>query len=118
MPVVRDPDDLPARHGTGWTQHVWASPRLLGAMQAWRWVLDPAAVSPALGLGAPEGLLCTDRQVARISAGMSAPVGPGEVHRFVSDTAADFSFVEFWAPPPAGTVWTVAGDRRTWAPAS
>lgn len=30
MPVVRDPDDLPARHGTGWTQYGWASPQLLG----------------------------------------------------------------------------------------
>jgi quercetin dioxygenase-like cupin family protein len=180
MPVVRDPADLPARHGTGWAQHVWASPQLLGVpvpMQAWRWVLDPAAASPAIGLGAPEGLLylvstrdgrdrldlvtesvpvgarriradriiyhpgdtaaahfhagchhvfcvlagqllCTDRQVVRISAGMSALVGPGEVHWFVNDTEAGFSFVEFWAPPPAGTVWTVAGDRCPWAPAS
>ena len=24
---------------------------------------------------------------------------------------------EFWAPPPTGTVWTVPGDRCTWAPA-
>ena len=23
---------------------------------------------------------------------------------------------EFWAPPPAQTIWTVEGDRCTWAP--
>jgi quercetin dioxygenase-like cupin family protein len=64
------------------------------------------------------GLLCTEQQVSRLSAGMSAYVGPGEVHWLVNDTDADFSFVEFWAPPPAGTVWTTPGDRSTWAPAS
>ena len=35
-----------------------------------------------------------------------------------SDTDAAFSFVEFWAPPPAGTVWAVPGDRSAWAPVS
>jgi len=25
--------------------------------------------------------------------------------------------VEFWAPPPTETIWTVTGDRCTWAPA-
>jgi quercetin dioxygenase-like cupin family protein len=67
---------------------------------------------------AGEGLLCTDRGVSRLAAGMSALVLPGEVHWFVNDSDADFSFVEFWAPPPADTVWPVAGDRCTWAPAS
>ena len=49
---------------------------------------------------------------------MSGYVGPGEVHWLVNDTDAVFSFVEFWAPPPAGTVWAVPGDRSTWAPVS
>jgi mannose-6-phosphate isomerase-like protein (cupin superfamily) len=49
---------------------------------------------------------------------MSALVGPGEVHWFRNDTDENFSFVEFWAPPPSGTVWAVAGDRCTWAPAA
>jgi mannose-6-phosphate isomerase-like protein (cupin superfamily) len=53
----------------------------------------------------------------RLTAGDSALIGPGEVHWFENDTGEEFSFVEFWAPPPAGTVWTVAGDRCTWAPA-
>jgi len=252
MPVVRDPSDLPARQGAGWTEQAWAGPEQLGApvpMQAWRWTLDPHAVSPLVGLGAPEGLLyvlagagtaeagggrfavgrdnvlwlggcpditlhggpggldvlialapargngaghgrgrpelftaadlphlvstrdtrdrldlitdsvpvgarqiradrsvyhpgdsaaahfhagchhvfcvlagqgllCTDRAVSRLAAGMSALVLPGELHWFVNDSDADFSFVEFWAPPPADTVWPVAGDRCTWAPAS
>jgi mannose-6-phosphate isomerase-like protein (cupin superfamily) len=51
---------------------------------------------------------------SRLEAGMSALVGPGEVHWFENDGQRDFSFVEFWAPPPATTVWTVAGDRCTW----
>ena len=32
------------------------------------------------------------------------------------DTGENFSFVEFWAPPPTETIWTVTGDRCTWAP--
>jgi quercetin dioxygenase-like cupin family protein len=66
---------------------------------------------------AGDGLLCTDEDVSRLTAGMSALVAPGEVHWFVDDAEANFSFVEFWAPPPTDTVWTVAGDRCTWAPA-
>lgn len=65
---------------------------------------------------AGSGLLHTDQRTDRLEAGLSALVGPGEVHWFENDTSADFSFVEFWAPPPSGTVWTVAGDRCTWAP--
>ena len=67
---------------------------------------------------AGEGLLCTDRAVSRLTAGMSALTGPGELHWFVNDSDADFAFVEFWAPPPADTVWPVAADRCTWAPVS
>jgi mannose-6-phosphate isomerase-like protein (cupin superfamily) len=63
------------------------------------------------------GLLYTDGEANRLDAGMSALVGPGEVHWFRNDMDEGFSFVEFWAPPPTGTVWTVAGDRCTWAPA-
>ena len=54
--------------------------------------------------------------VATLMSGDSALVGPGEVHWFENDTDGNFSFVEFWAPPPADTVWTVTGDRCTWAP--
>jgi quercetin dioxygenase-like cupin family protein len=66
---------------------------------------------------AGSGLLHTDGEVNRLEAGMSALVGPGEVHWFRNDTGGSFSFVEFWAPPPTGTVWTVDGDRCTWGPA-
>ena len=67
---------------------------------------------------AGEGLLCTDRAVSRLTAGMSALTVPGELHWFVNDSDADFAFVEFWAPPPADTVWPVAADRCIWAPVS
>lgn len=67
---------------------------------------------------AGSGLLYTDGEAARLDAGMSALVGPGEVHWFENDRTEEFSFVEFWAPPPTQTIWTVGGDRCTWAPAS
>jgi mannose-6-phosphate isomerase-like protein (cupin superfamily) len=63
---------------------------------------------------AGSGLLHTDGETNRLEAGMSALVGPGEVHWFENDSGENFSFVEFWAPPPTGTVWTVEGDRCTW----
>jgi mannose-6-phosphate isomerase-like protein (cupin superfamily) len=67
---------------------------------------------------AGSGLLYSGEQALRLEAGMSALVGPGEEHWFEDDKEQDFSFVEFWAPPPADTVWTVQGDRCTWAPSS
>jgi quercetin dioxygenase-like cupin family protein len=67
---------------------------------------------------AGSGLLYTDDAATRLNAGDSALVGPGEVHWFENDRPEEFSFVEFWAPPPAQTIWTVTGDRCTWAPAS
>jgi mannose-6-phosphate isomerase-like protein (cupin superfamily) len=63
------------------------------------------------------GLLYDGERAHRLNARDIALVGPGELHWFENDTAENFSFVEFWAPPPAETIWTVAGDRCTWAPA-
>lgn len=56
------------------------------------------------------GLLHTDSESTRLEPGSSALVGPGEVHWFENDGDAEFSFVEFWAPPPTESIWTVAGD--------
>ena len=64
---------------------------------------------------AGSGLLYSGDAAHRLNAGDAALVGPGEVHWFENDRAEEFSFVEFWAPPPTGTVWTVEGDRCTWA---
>jgi hypothetical protein len=64
------------------------------------------------------GLLHTGGEPVRLSAGMSVLVGPGETHWFGNDSAGNFAFAEFWAPPPSGTVRTTAGDRCTWAPSS
>jgi quercetin dioxygenase-like cupin family protein len=248
MPVVREPDALPARRGPGWAELAWAGTAAFGTevlMEARRCVIDPGAAGPAMRLGAQEalvyvaagggtaeaggeqfalapesvlwlasnhqvslaagaagldalvaestgpagparpalakvfaagdlphlvstrdtrdrldlvtddvpvgarriradriiyhpgdtaaahyhadcqhvfcvlagsGLLHTDEAAVRLRAGMSALVVSGEVHWFENDTGDNFSFVEFWAPPPAETVWTVAGDRCTWAP--
>ncbi len=63
------------------------------------------------------GLLYDGEHAHRLTAPDSALVNPGEVHWFENDTGENFSFVEFWAPPPAETIWTVTGDRCTWAPA-
>jgi quercetin dioxygenase-like cupin family protein len=65
---------------------------------------------------AGSGLLYGEEHAHRLNAGDSALVGPGEVHWFENDTGENFSFVEFWAPPPTETIWTVTGDRCTWAP--
>ena len=51
------------------------------------------------------GVLHADDREVPLEAGMVAAVGPSEVHWFENRSAADFSFVEFWAPPPAETVW-------------
>jgi mannose-6-phosphate isomerase-like protein (cupin superfamily) len=63
------------------------------------------------------GVLHDGENAHRLKAGDCALVGPGEVHWFENDRQEEFSFVEFWAPPPTQTIWTVAGDRCTWAPA-
>ena len=57
-----------------------------------------------------EGLLHLADGTYRLSGGMVAVVEPGEVHWFENDTQANFSFVEFWAPPPEETVWVVEDD--------
>jgi quercetin dioxygenase-like cupin family protein len=57
-----------------------------------------------------EGVLHADGGHHRLSAGMVAVVGPGEVHWFHNDTGSNFSFVEFWTPPPKETVWVKADD--------
>ena len=66
---------------------------------------------------AGSGLLYSGEESFRLTAGDSALVGPGEEHWFENDQRENFSFVEFWAPPPTETIWTVKGDRCTWAPA-
>lgn len=68
------------------------------------------------------GILHVDGAPHRLTAGMTVVVRPDEVHWFENDTEVEFAFVEYWAPPPTQTVWTVDGDVCTWegvpAPAS
>jgi len=52
-----------------------------------------------------EGLIHVDEGSYRLAPGMVVVVEPDEIHWFENDTAANFSFVEFWAPPPTQTVW-------------
>ena len=57
-----------------------------------------------------EGLIHVDEGSYRLSPGMVVVVGPNEVHWFENDTVQNFSFVEFWAPPPKETVWIDSDD--------
>ena len=52
-----------------------------------------------------KGLMYVDGNSYRMMPGMVAVVAPGEAHWFENDTPENFSFVEFWAPPPDETVW-------------
>ena len=51
------------------------------------------------------GVLHVDDGDYRLLPGMVAVVAPSEVHWFENDTDANFSFVEFWGPPPKETIW-------------
>ncbi len=57
-----------------------------------------------------EGLIHVNEGSYRLSPGMVVVIVPNEVHSFENDTQANFTFVEFWAPPPAETVWVVPDD--------
>ncbi len=59
---------------------------------------------------AGSGLLHAGDGTDRLTAGTVAVVAPSEAHWFENDGDADFSFVEFWAPPPAETIWVIADD--------
>ena len=52
-----------------------------------------------------EGLLLTPDGPERLKVGNVAVVVPEEVHWFENDSQANFTFVEFWAPPPVETIW-------------
>jgi quercetin dioxygenase-like cupin family protein len=54
------------------------------------------------------GVMYVDDEPQRLDAGDVARVGPGEAHWFENDGDSDFSFVEYWAPPPEDTVWLTA----------
>lgn len=59
---------------------------------------------------AGQGLIHVDEGSYRLLPGTVVVVGPGEVHYFENDTGDNFSFVEFWAPPPGETVWIKPDD--------
>ncbi len=51
------------------------------------------------------GILHVDEGSYRLAPGVVAVVAPSEVHWFENDTPEEFSFVEFWGPPPKETIW-------------
>jgi mannose-6-phosphate isomerase-like protein (cupin superfamily) len=56
------------------------------------------------------GTLHVDDRALPLKAGMVAAVGPSEVHWFENPSNGEFSFVEFWSPPPTETVWVREDD--------
>jgi len=56
------------------------------------------------------GTLHVDERALPLEAGMVAAVGPSEVHWFENPSDREFSFVEFWSPPPTETVWVRDDD--------
>lgn len=59
---------------------------------------------------AGSGLFHAGDETHRLGPGDMATVAEREVHWFENDGGENFSFVEFWAPPPAETVWVRADD--------
>ena len=59
---------------------------------------------------AGRGTLHVDERAVALEAGMVAAVGPSEVHWFENSSSSEFSFVEFWSPPPTETVWVREDD--------
>lgn len=57
-----------------------------------------------------EGLIHVDEGAYRLTPGIIVAVAPSEVHWFENDTDENFRFVEFWAPPPAETIWIKPDD--------
>ena len=57
-----------------------------------------------------EGSLFTPSGEEPLKPGMMAIVAPEEIHWFENKTAANFSFVEFWAPRATRTEWVVEDD--------
>lgn len=53
----------------------------------------------------------------RLDAGAALTIEADEVHQLENDGDEELAFVEFWAPPPADTVWTDAEDACRWRPA-
>ena len=51
------------------------------------------------------GVMHVNDDTHRLEAGDVAIVRDGEPHWFENDTDSDFSFVEYWAPPPEETIW-------------
>ncbi|MCI0713001.1 MAG: cupin domain-containing protein [Chloroflexi bacterium] len=57
-----------------------------------------------------EATICSPSGCQTFTAGQVAVIAPEEVHWFENHSAADYRFVEFWAPPPTETVWIVEDD--------
>jgi quercetin dioxygenase-like cupin family protein len=57
-----------------------------------------------------EATVCTPLGSRTFTKGEVAVIQPDEIHWFENHSGENYAFVEFWAPPPAETVWIVEDD--------
>ena len=57
-----------------------------------------------------EGVAYIGDKELHLKAGDVVDAPDGVVHWFRNDSGGEFSFVEYWAPPPTDTVWIDEGD--------
>ena len=57
-----------------------------------------------------EATLCTPHGCLTFTKGQVAVIQPGEVHWFENHSGENYSFVEFWSPPPQDTIWIIEDD--------
>jgi quercetin dioxygenase-like cupin family protein len=57
-----------------------------------------------------EATICTPLGCQILATGQVAIIPPDEVHWFENHSGENYSFVEFWAPPPEETIWIVDDD--------
>jgi quercetin dioxygenase-like cupin family protein len=57
-----------------------------------------------------EATICTPAGCQTFHKGQVAVIQPDEIHWFENHSGANYAFVEFWAPPPAETIWIVEDD--------
>lgn len=58
-----------------------------------------------------EGILHAGEESFHMKKDSVALVEMGEIHWFENPTQAEFTFLEFWTPPPTQTVWVDEGDQ-------
>ncbi len=54
--------------------------------------------------------VCTPEGCQPLNEGQAVVIYPNEIHWFENHSGKNYSFVEFWTPPPSETIWIVEDD--------